>query len=188
MNLQRTGQLLLAFHQVENFLRCDGMAFREAPTEHIIDRVQAFVLGGMQNFQILFDRRFLVVSGHELIIGHAKVSRGIEVMDVFVIDKGPRLSHQGVDHMPKVDVLLALPEQPRQAFQTFAVIPELQVVLMDDHIQVQADVLAAHRIQVAFDPEHAIRFHPHRDTGRRNQPLGGQGPEGRHFLGKDKGL
>lgn len=116
MNLQRTGQLLPTFHQAEYFVDCDRMAFREAPAEHIIDRVQAFVLGDMQNFQILFDRGFLVVAGHELIIGHAKVSRGVEVMDVFVIDKGPRLSHQGINHMPKVDVLLALPEQPRQAF------------------------------------------------------------------------
>lgn len=173
MNLQGTGQLLPTFHEVENFLRCDGVAFGEAPAEHIIDRVQAFVLGGMQNFQILFDRGFLVVSGHELIVRHAKASRGIEVIDVFVVQKGSGLSHQGIDYMPKVDVFLALPAQPRQAFQTLAVIPEFQVVLMDDHIQFQADVLTAHRIQVAFDLEHAIGFHPHRDTGRRDQSLGG---------------
>jgi hypothetical protein len=119
---------------------------REAPPQHIIHEVQAFVLGGVQNFQILFDREFLVVSGRELIIDHAKPRRGIEMIHVFVVEKSSRLSNQGIYHVPKVDVLFALTKQPRQTLQTLAAIPQLQMILVNQHVDFQADILAAHRI------------------------------------------
>ena len=167
MNLQGTGQLLPAFDEDQDFLRLDLNAFGEAPSEHVIHQVQAFVLGGVQDFQILLDRRFLFVSSYELIVGHPKPSRRIQMIDVFVIEERPRLSDQGINHMPKVDVLFALTKQPRQAFQALAAIPKLQMVLVNQNIEFQADVLAAHRIQVAFDPQDAIGFdlHPHAGGG-----------------------
>lgn len=131
----------------------------------------------MQDFQILLDREFLFVSGHELIVGHPKPRRGIEMIDVFVIEKRPRLSDQGIDHMPEVDVLFALPKQPRQAFQALAAIPQLQMVLMNQNIKFQTNVLATHRIRVAFDPQDAIGFDPHLLASGRGQPLDRQGPE-----------
>jgi hypothetical protein len=137
------------------------------------------VLGGMQNFQILFDRGFLIVSRHELIVGHPKPRRRIQVIDVFVIEERPRLSDQRIDHVPKVDVLFALPKQPRQAFQALAAIPQFQMVLMNQNIEFQTDVLTAHRVRVAFDPQDAIRFDAHLLACRRSQPFDGQGPERR---------
>ena len=187
MNLQGTGQLLPAFDEVQDFLRLNRNAFGETPPEHVIHQVQAFVLGGVQDFQILLDRGFLVMSGHELIVGHPKPSRRIQMIDVFVIEEGPRLSDQGIDHMPKVDVLFALTQQPRQAFQALPAIPKLQMVLMNQNVEFQADVLAAHRIQVAFDPQDAIGFDLHPHASGRGRPLEGQWPKRRTFLLKGTG-
>jgi hypothetical protein len=50
VNLQRTGQLLSAFDEFQDFFRLDRVALGEAPAQHIIDEVQALVLGGMQDF------------------------------------------------------------------------------------------------------------------------------------------
>ncbi len=66
--------------------------------------------------------------------------------------------------MAKVDPLLALPEQSRQAFQTLVPIPEFEMVLVDQHVHFQADVFAAEGIGVSLDTQDAIRFD--RDTHR----------------------
>ncbi|RLE19705.1 MAG: hypothetical protein DRJ50_11900 [Actinobacteria bacterium] len=60
--------------------------------------------------------------------------------------------------MAKVDLLLALPGQSRQAFQALAAIPECEMILVDQHVQFQPDVLAADRIGVSLDTQDAIRF------------------------------
>jgi len=60
--------------------------------------------------------------------------------------------------MAKVDPLLALSEQSRQAFQALVPIPEFEMVLMDQHVHFQADVFAADGIGVSLDTQDAIRF------------------------------
>ncbi len=83
-------------------------------SQYVIHNIQAFMLGGMQDFQILLDRGFFLVATHELIIGHAEARRGVEVVHVFVIDECARLSNQGINHVPKVDKFFALSKQSRQ--------------------------------------------------------------------------
>ncbi len=114
MNLQGTRQLLPTFYEFQDFASVDCDALLEAPTEHVIHDIQAFMLGGMQDFQILLDRRFFLVAGRQLIVGHAETRRGIEVVHVFVIDERARLSNQGINHVPKVDKFFALSKQSRQ--------------------------------------------------------------------------
>lgn len=91
MNLQGTRQLLPALHEFQDFVGLDCDPLLEAPTEHVIHDVQTFVLGGMQDFQILLDRGFFLVAGRQLIVGHAETRRGIEMIHVFVIQERARL-------------------------------------------------------------------------------------------------
>jgi len=56
VDIRRAGDLLSALDDRENFFRRDGFAFRQEPSQNIIHEVQAFVLGGMQDLQVLFDR------------------------------------------------------------------------------------------------------------------------------------
>jgi hypothetical protein len=87
------------------------------------------------------------------------------MVDVLVVGKRTWLADQRVDDMAKVDPLFALPEQSRQTFQVLVLIPQFEVVLMDQHVQLQADILAADRIDVSLDTEDAVRFDRH--TRRR---------------------
>jgi len=89
--------------------------------------------------------------------------------------------------MAKVDPLLALPEQPRQAFQALVPVPEFKMVLVNQHVHFQADVFAADRIAVSLDTQHTIRFD--RDTHRRGsaQPLVRQWFQGFTFFSEDAG-
>ena len=108
--------MLPTFHEFQDFVDLDPDALRKAMSQDVIHNIQAFMLGGMQDFQILLDRGFFFVSRCELIVGHAEARRGIEVIHVFVIHKRARLSNQGIDQVPKVDEFFALTEQPWQAF------------------------------------------------------------------------
>ena len=85
-------------------------------SQYVIYGVQALVLGGVQDFQILLDRRPFLVATRQLVIRHAEARRGIEVIYVFVIHERAGFSNQGIDHVPKVDEFFALSKQPRQAF------------------------------------------------------------------------
>jgi len=64
--------LLPTFHEFYDFVSLDRDPLLEAIPQCVIDEIQAFMLGGMQNFQILLDRGFLLVASRELIVGHAE--------------------------------------------------------------------------------------------------------------------
>jgi hypothetical protein len=42
---------------VQNCFSHNRLAFGQEPTQDVIHQVQAFMLGGMQNLQVLLDRR-----------------------------------------------------------------------------------------------------------------------------------
>jgi len=171
----------------ENFLRRDGFAFRQKPSQDIIHEFQSFVLGGMQDLQVLLDRCGLTGSREQLVVGHPKSGCRIQMVDVLVVGEGARLADQRIDHVAKVDPLLALPEQSRQAFQALVAIPEFEMVLVDQHVHFQPDILAADRIGVSLDTQDAIRLD--RDTHRRRcaEPLVRQRFQGFAFFSEDAG-
>jgi len=70
---------------------------------------------------------------------------------ILIVGKRARLADQGIDHVAKINPLFALAKQPRQTFQALALIPEFEVVLVDQHVQLQADVLAVDGVDVSPD-------------------------------------
>ncbi len=171
----------------KNFFRRDSFAFRQEPSQDVIHQFQSFVLGGMQDLQVLFDGGCFTGQREQLVVGHAEPGCRIQVVDVFVVGERARLADQRIDHVAKVDPLLALPEQSRQAFQALVAIPKFEMVLVDQHVHFQPDVLAADRIGVSLDTQDAIRFDP--DTQRREsvQPLVRQRLQGVAFFLEDVG-
>jgi hypothetical protein len=171
----------------QNFFRRDGLAFRKEPAQHVVHDVESFVLGGMQDFQVLLDRGLLTGPRQQLVVGHPKPGCGIQMIDVLVVGESARFADQRIDHMAKVDPLLALSEQSRQAFQALVPVPEFKMVLVNQHVHFQADVFAADRIAVSLDTQHTIRFD--RDTHRRGsaQPLVRQWFQGFTFFSEDAG-
>jgi hypothetical protein len=166
----------------QNFFRHDGFAFGQEPSQDVIHEFQSFVFGGMQDLQVLLDRGRFTGPREQLVVGHAEPGCRIQMVDVFVVGERARLADQRIDDVAKVDPLLALPEQSRQAFQALAAVPEFEMVLVDQHVHFQADVFAADRVGVSLDTQDAIRFDP--DTHRREsvEPLVRQRLQGFAFF------
>jgi hypothetical protein len=57
------------------------------------------------------------------------------VIHVFVVEERAGLSHERINHVPKVDLLFVLSKQPWQSLQTLAAIPKFQMVLMDQYVE-----------------------------------------------------
>jgi hypothetical protein len=129
-----------------------------------------------------FDRGAFRHVAQQLIIGPAESRRGVHVIDVLVIDKRTGLADQGVDHVAKVDGFFAMAEQSRHPLDVFVAVPELQMVLMNAHLQSQADVLTAYRVRVSFHANHTIGFHRHWHRSARAATLRSQRAQHRAFL------
>lgn len=92
MDIRRAGNLLSALDDRENFFRRNGFAFRQEPSQYIIHEVQSFVLGGMQDLQVLLDRGRFAGPGEQLVVGHPKSGCRIQVIDVLVVGEGARFA------------------------------------------------------------------------------------------------
>ena len=141
----------------------------------------------MQDLQVLLDGGCFTGPREQLVVGHAEPGCRIQVVDVFVVGERARLADQRIDHVAKVDLLLALPEQSRQAFQALAAIPEFEMVLVDQHVHSQPDVLAADRIGVSLDTQDAIRFDADAQRRETAQPLVRQRLQGLAFFLENAG-
>ena len=140
---RRSRKLLLVGHDFQNLVGADRFASGQEPSQGIVDKIKPFVLGGIQQLEILLDRGSLRGVVKQLIVGHAEPRGGVHVVHVLVVDKRTGLADQGIDHVTKVDVLLAVAELSRHALHTFVEVPEFQMVLVDTDLQLQSDILAA---------------------------------------------
>ena len=94
MHVGRSGKLLLAGHEFQNVVDLDRLALGQKPAQCIIDEIQPFVLGGIQQLEILFDRRWLRRILEQLIVSHAESRRWVHVIDILVVDECTRLATQ----------------------------------------------------------------------------------------------
>jgi hypothetical protein len=113
----------------------DRLACRQEPPQHVVDQFQPFVLGGVQQFEILLDGRTLRGVLEQPVVGHAEPRGGVHVVDVLVVDERTRLADQRVDHVAKVDRFLAVAELSRQLLDAFVPVPELQMILVNTNLQ-----------------------------------------------------
>jgi len=176
------GQLLFGSDHLQHAVGGDRLAARQEPPQHVVDKIQPFMLGGVQQLEILLDGRTLRGVLEELIVGQAEPRGGVHVVDVLVVDERAWLADQRVDHMAKVDCLLAAAELPRQAFDAFAAQPEFQMVLVNADFQAQADVLAADRVHVSFHANDAVGLYRHQDRSTGRTTPRRHGGQRREFL------
>jgi len=142
------------------------------------------VLGGIQQLEILLDRRSFRRAGQQLIIGHAEPRGGVHVVHVFVIDERTGLADQGVDHVTKVDGFLAVAEQSWHPLEAVVLVPQLKMILVNADLHFQADVLAADRIRVPLHANHTIGLHRYRSRSARGTTLRWHGGEDGELLTK----
>jgi hypothetical protein len=131
----RGGKLLFADNDFQNVGGVDRFPGGQEPPQCFVDEVKAFMLGGVQQLEILFDRGSFRRVLEQLIVGHSEPRRGVHVIRVFIVDEGTRLADQRVDHVAKVDRFLAVAELSRQLLDAFVPVPELQMILVNTNLQ-----------------------------------------------------
>src|SRR4030042_113594 len=94
------------------------------------------------------------------VIGHAKSMGGKQLFTVTIVLKSPGFSHQPVNNVPVLDVMLAFPAQTRDRLEASLAIPYLQVLCIKPHLDLLVNEAAIHRIHVVVDPDGAARPHP----------------------------
>jgi len=154
---------LLAGNDFQNVVGLDRLALGQEPSQCVIDEIKSFVLGGVQQFEVLLDRRSFRRVLEQLVIGHAKSRRRVHVVHIFVVDERSRLADQRVDHVAKVDGFLSASELSWHPFETFVLIPQLKVVLMNAYFDLQTDVLAADGVGISLHTNDAVGLHRRKD-------------------------
>ena len=74
---------MLADNDFQNVVGLDRLALSQEPPQCVIDEIKPFVLGGVQQLEILLDRRSFRRGLEQLIIGHAESRRGVHVVHIF---------------------------------------------------------------------------------------------------------
>jgi len=92
VDIRRAGNLLSALDHGENFFRRDRFALRKEPSQNIIHEFQSFVLGGMQDLQVLLDRCCFTGPREQLVVGHPKPGCWIQMVDIFVVGESARFA------------------------------------------------------------------------------------------------
>jgi hypothetical protein len=173
--------LLFGSHHLQYVGGADRLAARQEPPQHVVDKIQPFMLGGVQQLEILLDRGSFRRALEQPVIGHAEPRGGVHVVDVFVVDERTRLADQRVDHVAKVDRFLAAAELSGHALDAIVSMPEFQVILVNAHLQSQADVLAAYRVHVSLHANDAVGLHFHKQRSAGRTAPGWHGTQRREF-------
>ncbi|MCP4896322.1 MAG: hypothetical protein GY906_05045 [bacterium] len=134
---------MLGGHELHDIVGLDRFSRGQEPSQGVVNQIETLVLGGMQDLQILPDGGCFGRVIQQLIVRHTESCGGIHVVHVLVVDKRSRLAGQRVDHVAKVDRFLTVAKLSGHTLKALSLIPEFEMVLVDTHFQLQADVLAA---------------------------------------------
>lgn len=137
--------------------RCgrDGAPLRDRDPQRVLHGLLAVSGRQLQDFQVFPDGHFGAMRAAQLIVSHAEVARGEQVLVVLVVLERPRLADQRVDHMAVVDGVLAAAGQPRHPLHLGARIPDLDEVGVDYDVHLVPDQSAGDRIRVPLHLDRA---------------------------------
>jgi len=145
------------------------------------------VLGRIENLEVLLHPGLLTLAFDQLVVGHSESRRRVHVIHIFIVQKGARLANQRIDHMAKVNRFFAVSKRARHPLKTLVSVPQFKVILLNSHLHLQADILAAHGVGVPLDAQDAVWLHGQRHDSERAQALRWQRPEGGTFFTKGYG-
>jgi hypothetical protein len=184
MHCGRSGKLLLAGNNFQNVVGLDRLALGQKPPQCVIDEIKSFMLGGIEQLEVLLDRGSFRRVLEQLVIGHAEPRRGIHVIHILVVDERAWLADQRVDHVAKVDVFLVMAELPRHSLDAFVAVPQFQMVLVNAYFELQTDILAADGIGISLHADDAVGLNRHQDRSAGATPLRRQRAQHRGFFTK----
>lgn len=121
---------------------------------------------------------------HQRIVGPPIRQRRIQIFPVDVTRERSRFADQPVHDVPVVDLMFALPTQPRHALHHFAGIPDLDLLQPNPRFHFFAHQPRRYRVGVVFDPDGAPAPNRYLLAHQRLQPLRWQRSQRRQLLGQ----
>lgn len=94
MHRRRRGKLVLGGNGFQHLVDLDRLALSQKPPQCVVDQIKPFVLGGVQQLEILLHRGSFRHVLEQPVIGHAESGRGVHVIHILVVDKRTRLADQ----------------------------------------------------------------------------------------------
>ena len=141
----------------------------------------------MENLEVLLHPGLFALALDQLVVGHSESRRRVHVIHIFIVQKGARLANQRIDHMAKVNRFFVVSKHARHPLKTLVSAPQFKVILLNPHLHLQADILAAHGVGVPLDAQDTVWLHGQRHDSERAQTLRWQRPEGGTFFTKGYG-
>jgi hypothetical protein len=135
----------------------------------------------VQEAKVFFVRRGHVL-GYQRVISDAKHARRKQLLAITVLGKRARLTHQPVDDVPVVHLVLVAAPQARHTFDELLRVPHFQVFRVQVHVDLLADQPARHRVAVPLHVDQAALVHPTLPAPTRFQTPRRQRPQHRQFL------
>jgi hypothetical protein len=185
LDLRHGGNLLNALHYGLDRRQRNGLASHQRHPQGVLHRGLALLGRQLQNLQVFTHGPLPRVLAAQGIVGHAKMTRGEEVLTVHVVLERARLADQRVDDMPIIDGMLVAPAQTRHRLHFLARVPHFHVLHADHHIHLLADQAAMHRVGVLLHLDRAALAHRDaRQPPAAFQPPWRQLPQQRLLFGK----
>jgi len=134
--------LLPTGNQCQYGCSCHLTAAGKQRLQDLVHGIQAFMLGSVQDFQVLFYRRKFSSIFEQRVVGQSKTSGRIQVALIAIVCECARLVYQRIDNVTKVDQLFVTTEEPWHDLHTLTAIPQLNAILVNVYLQPQASILA----------------------------------------------
>lgn len=148
MNLGYRRCLLMALDGNSHQLRSNRSVLAQRQPQRILHGILTVTRCKLQNLQVFPGSLTGTVLAQQVVVGHAKVTRGEHVGMILVVLQGPRLAHQRLDHMSVVDRVFAIAQQARHGLNSLTRAPDFNLVGVDDHIDLHANQTTGHRVRV----------------------------------------
>lgn len=142
-----------------NRLRRDRPVLRDRQPQRVLHGVLAVAGCQLQDLQVFAGRHARSVIAQQPIVGDAKMARGKHVRVILIVLQGAGLPHQRVDHVPVIDGVLAVADQPRHPLNETSRPPDFDLVGVDHHVDLHADQPAGNRVRITFDLNRAAAMH-----------------------------
>lgn len=160
--------------EAQDRVRGDRRPRSQQFAQRVFHEFLSVVLRRFQNPQVLFHRLDFLASLAQLVVGLPKHQRREHVFDILIVAKRAGLADQRVDHVPIIDLHLALAELAWHPLHAFSRVPQFDFVLLHPRLDLQSDQFTVHRIGVLPQSQQAVGTDAQVVPRIRRQPRVGQ--------------
>ena len=172
-------------HQCGNLLKVDWSTSGDRHSQRVGDGVLADPSRHFQQFHIRLVRHFGRVGLVQHVVRDAKLAGGKHLFAEAIVGKGPRLTHQRINHMAVINRKAFLAKETRHRLHKVILISHQNRFSLDSHVNFPTDQPAGDRVSVGAYLNRAAAVDAHAVEQICDvQPVVGKTLKDRLFLGK----